>query len=75
MYKQLLSEQRYTIFILLQQGMKQKDIAKAIEVSASTISRELKRNWVNRDITITRLPSSMPIIVSIVDQVTEPNHR
>ena len=44
MYKQLTSEQRYTIFILLQQGMKQKDIAKAIEVSASTISRELKRN-------------------------------
>lgn len=29
MYKQLTSEQRYTISVLLQNGMKQKDIAKA----------------------------------------------
>lgn len=43
-YDQLTSEQRYTISILLQQGMKQKYIAKAIKVSPSTISRELKRN-------------------------------
>jgi len=43
-YNQLTSEQRYTISILLQQGMKQKYIAKAIKVSPSTISRELKRN-------------------------------
>ena len=43
-YNQLSSEQRYTISILLQQGMKQKYIAKAIKVSPSTISRELKRN-------------------------------
>lgn len=44
MYKQLISEQRYTISILLQKGMKKKDIAKAINVSPSTISREIKRN-------------------------------
>lgn len=44
MYKQITSEQRYTISILLQQGMKKKDIATAIKVSPSTISRELKRN-------------------------------
>ena len=44
MYKQLTSEQRYTIFILLQNGTKKKDIAKAINVSPSTISREIKRN-------------------------------
>ena len=44
MYKQLISEQRYTIFILLQNGTKKKDIAKAINVSPSTISREIKRN-------------------------------
>lgn len=44
MYKQLISEQRYTIFILLQNGMKKKDIAKAINVSPSTVSREIKRN-------------------------------
>ena len=44
MYKQLISEQRYTIFTLLQNGTKKKDIAKAIKVSPSTISREIKRN-------------------------------
>ena len=44
MYKQLTSEQRYIIFILLQNGTKKKDIAKAINVSPSTISREIKRN-------------------------------
>ena len=44
MYKQLISEQRYTIFILLQNGTKKKDIAKAINVSPSTVSREIKRN-------------------------------
>ena len=44
MYKQLTSEQRYTIFILLQNGTKKKDIAKAINVSPYTISREIKRN-------------------------------
>ncbi|MEE3386451.1 MAG: IS30 family transposase [Prevotella sp.] len=44
MYKQLNSEQRYTISILLQNGMKKKHIADAIKVSPSTISRELKRN-------------------------------
>lgn len=44
MYKQLTSEQRYTISILLQQGMKKKSIAEAIKVHPSTISREIKRN-------------------------------
>ena len=44
MYKQLISEQRYTISVLLQNRTKQKDIAKAINVSASTVSREIRRN-------------------------------
>ena len=44
MYKQLISEQRYTICILLQNRTKKKDIAKAINVSPSTVSREIKRN-------------------------------
>ena len=44
MYKQLTSEQRYAISTLLQNGEKKKDIAKAINVSASTITRELQRN-------------------------------
>ena len=43
-YKQLTSEQRYTISILLQQRMKKKDIAAAIKVSASTVTREIRRN-------------------------------
>ena len=44
MYKQLTSEQRYTISVLLQNRTKQKDIAKAINVSASTVSREIRCN-------------------------------
>lgn len=44
MYKQIISEQRYTINVLLQKKMIKKDIAKAINVDLSTIYRELKRN-------------------------------
>ena len=44
MYKQLTSEQRYTISVLLQNRTKQKEIAKAINVSPSTVSRETRRN-------------------------------
>ncbi len=44
MYKQLTSEQRYTISVLLQNRTKQKENAKAINVSPSTVSRELRRN-------------------------------
>ena len=44
MYKQLTSEQRYTISLLLQNRTKQKEIAKAINVSPSTVSREIRRN-------------------------------
>lgn len=40
----LTKEQRYVISALLKRGIKQKDIAKELGVSASTISRELKRN-------------------------------
>ena len=44
MYKQLTSEQRYTISVLLQNRTKQKEITKAINVSASTVSREKRHN-------------------------------
>ena len=44
MYKQLTLEQRYTISVLLQNRTKQKEIAKAINVSPSTVSREIRRN-------------------------------
>ena len=44
MYKQLTSEQRYTISVLLQNGITLKYIAKAIKVCPSTVSREIKRN-------------------------------
>ena len=43
-YKQLTCEQRYAIRILLKKDYLQKDIAAAIGVNKSTISRELKRN-------------------------------
>jgi IS30 family transposase len=44
MYKQLISEQRYTIEVLLKQNWKKKDIAAAIGVSVSTVYRETSRN-------------------------------
>ena len=44
MYKQLTSEQRYTINVLLQSKTKQSDIAKAINVHPSTVSREIRSN-------------------------------
>jgi transposase, IS30 family len=47
-YKQLNSVQRYQIEALLLNGTTQKQIAKTIGVSSSTISRELKRNIAKR---------------------------
>lgn len=44
MYKQLTSEQRYTISVLLQKKFSLSFIAGAINVSVSTISREIRRN-------------------------------
>ena len=44
MYKQLTSEQRYAISVLLQQKKSKKDIAEAIGVCKSTVYREIKRN-------------------------------
>jgi len=44
-YKQLTLQKRYQIWALLQQGYRQKEIARKIDVHPSTISRELKRNW------------------------------
>ena len=44
MYKQLTSEQRYAISVLLQRGTSRKVIAEQLGVSISTISRELRRN-------------------------------
>ncbi len=44
MYKQLTSEQRYTISVLLQKNMTISFIAETIGVSVSTVSREIKRN-------------------------------
>lgn len=43
-YKQLSLEQRYKIEAYIEAGLKQKEISKLLEVSPSTISRELKRN-------------------------------
>lgn len=43
-YNQLAYEQRCQIYVLNKSGMSQREIASAIEVSQSTISRELARN-------------------------------
>ena len=42
--RHLTREQRYGISLILQEGKSRKDIAKAIGVSPSTISRELRKN-------------------------------
>lgn len=47
-YKQLSLEQRYQIESLIKVGIKQKQIAAQLNVHASTISRELKRNIAKR---------------------------
>lgn len=44
MYKQLTSQQRYTIYVLRQKEMSIKEIANTINVHYSTVYRELKRN-------------------------------
>jgi IS30 family transposase len=43
-YKQLSKEERYVLEVMLQRGDSQKAIALALKRSASTISREIKRN-------------------------------
>ncbi len=47
--KHLTVEQRYEIWAMMQQGLKQKDIALAIGKDKSVVSRELKRNCDNRN--------------------------
>jgi IS30 family transposase len=47
--KHLTVEQRYTIWVMAQQGLKQKDIALAIGKDKSVVSRELSRNCDNRN--------------------------
>lgn len=44
MYKHLISEQRYAIYVMLQKNKQRKEISAAIGVSPSTITRELERN-------------------------------
>ncbi len=44
MYKQLTSEQRSQIFVLLQKKTAKKEIARLVACSQSTLSREIKRN-------------------------------
>ena len=48
MYSHLIQEQRYAIFALKQNGKSNAEIARTINVSPSTISRELKRNLTQR---------------------------
>ncbi|GAP73430.1 IS30 family transposase [Candidatus Symbiothrix dinenymphae] len=43
-YKQLIKEQRYEIFALLQTGTPKEKIAEIVNVSASTVYREIERN-------------------------------
>jgi len=47
--KHLTVEERYEIWAMMQQGLKQKEIALAIGKDKSVVSRELKRNCDNRN--------------------------
>ena len=44
MYNQLTREQRYAIYLGIQEGRSQRAIARQINVSPSTVSREIRRN-------------------------------
>ncbi len=57
-YKQLTLEQRYGIYSLIKTGHSQTEIATAIGVHKSTISRELRRNHGERGY---RFPEGMPM--------------
>ncbi|TXJ58358.1 helix-turn-helix domain-containing protein, partial [Prevotella brunnea] len=48
MYKQLTSEQRYTISVLLQKKFSLSFIAEIIGVSVCTVSREINRNSIEK---------------------------
>ena len=48
MYKQLISEQRSQIFVLLQKKIKRKEIALLVGCSQSTLSREIRRNLTDK---------------------------
>ena len=43
-YKQLSREQRYAIYLGIKEGKTKTAIARQIEVSVSTVSREIRRN-------------------------------
>lgn len=44
MYHQLTREQRYAIYLGLQEGKSREAIARQIKVHPSTVGREIKRN-------------------------------
>lgn len=48
-YRQVTSEQRYTLAVLRRQGLSQAQMARALGVSPSTISREFARNCCRYD--------------------------
>ncbi|GHT19892.1 hypothetical protein AGMMS4957_05220 [Bacteroidia bacterium] len=50
-YKQLIKEQRYQIFALVQTGTSKKEIAEIVNASVSTVYREIARNKGKRNYT------------------------
>lgn len=79
MYNQLTREQRYAIYLGLKEGKTQKTIARLINVSSSTVSREIKRNsnrhgyyiWKEAqelaDVRKERLPGNRKVKQSVID--------
>lgn len=79
-YNQLIREQRYAIYLGLQEGKSQKAIAQQIKVHSSTVSREIRRNsnkfgrysWriaqENADLRKERLPGNRRIDFNILQE-------
>ena len=79
MYNQLTREQRYAIYLGLKEGKSKKAIAQQINVSSSTVSREIKRNsnrhgryiWKEAqelaDVRKERLPGNRKMKQSVID--------
>ena len=59
MYKQLTSEQRYGIYLGLQEKKSISAIARQLEVSISTVSREIRRNKSKRGVYSWRIANEM----------------
>ena len=75
MYKHLTREQRYAIYLGIQKHETNKAIAQAIEVSESTVSREIKRNSTKNGKYVGYRLTSAPDVRNVALQVIAPSNQ